>query len=135
MRMKWTDKYSIGIEEIDKQHKVLIKILSDLENIIGDSQLIHKLDDILERLINYFQTHFSTEEEYLKKFEYHDIDAHMEHHKSFISGLISFIDKYKRQKNHNDIAKQLLEFAYEQLNDEITSDLKYVALFKENGLN
>lgn len=60
------NKHSVGIEEIDEQHKVLFDIINDIYIcIINKNYSI--LDKLLLKIIVYTTNHFKTENEYLLK--------------------------------------------------------------------
>lgn len=85
----WKDSYSVGVEAIDKQHKVLFEIGNDLANAMK-SDKDDKYDDImyiLEELIDYTEYHFSFEEELLDKNGLPLSDKHLAQHRFFIETL------------------------------------------------
>ncbi|AHM58150.1 hypothetical protein EAL2_808p06470 (plasmid) [Peptoclostridium acidaminophilum DSM 3953] len=85
----WKDSYSVGVEAIDKQHKVLFEIGNDIASAMK-SDKDDKYDDImymLEELIDYTEYHFSFEEEMLEKNGLPLSDKHLEQHRFFIDKL------------------------------------------------
>ena len=67
----WSEDLSVGLEEIDEQHKILINLINRLFNEAilkrADKALI---SDILDELIQYTIVHFAVEEslEPIRKF-------------------------------------------------------------------
>ena len=74
--MKWNDEYSIGIVEIDEQHKKLF----ELSEIFNEATEINEIKDILLFLEEYMQFHFNTEESMMRKYNYELIEEHKKLH-------------------------------------------------------
>lgn len=79
--VEWTDALSVGIEEIDAQHKVLVQLINRLYDETIITQADNKvLNDILHDLIEYTIVHFSVEESLFRIFDYPAIEIHIKHH-------------------------------------------------------
>ena len=66
----FTDKYITGIELVDEEHKHLFDIIRDTNDVIHAELLHDKYDEImrlLAELKDYTESHFSDEEELMKK--------------------------------------------------------------------
>ncbi len=68
--VEWSDTLSIGIPEIDDQHRVLIDLLNQLHAAIREQRGRAECGEILERLIEYTRVHFATEESVMSVFRY-----------------------------------------------------------------
>lgn len=73
--IQWDERYSVGVEEVDRQHQVLFKLVNTCIHSCGDHPDKKDVRKILEEMIDYLDYHFKTEEKYLKK---HPLYA--EHH-------------------------------------------------------
>jgi len=51
------------------------------------------IDDILKELARYTDYHFKTEEKYMEKYKYPDVEAHKKQHRDFVNKVNDFIDK------------------------------------------
>lgn len=72
----WSDVYSIGNEEIDRQHKKLFDILNSLyEKCMTEDESGYAL--AFNTLSMYYEQHMSTEEQYMKDVNYADKEAHV----------------------------------------------------------
>ncbi|MFN3309093.1 MAG: bacteriohemerythrin, partial [Anaerolineales bacterium] len=58
----WSDEFSVNIKEIDNQHRQLIEMVNQLQRAMKEGKGAAALNDILQRLIDYTDYHFSTEE-------------------------------------------------------------------------
>jgi len=139
--LKWDDeKMGMGIDLIDGQHKKLVVIINDLAKAIDTNEDKERLFAIVDRLLEYTQYHFTTEEEYFDKFDFKESSLHKSEHKYFIEhfkgikrGLES---KAKaRDKAVIKLSAEILEYLVDWFINHITgSDREYMNLFKEKGL-
>ena len=66
----WADKYAMGDATIDRQHKGLFETFNSLVDAVSaNGQVKSKAQEILFKLVDYIQIHFSDEEELWKKDE------------------------------------------------------------------
>lgn len=131
--LKWDKEYSVGIREIDEQHKKFIKIINKLNFALINKELDEKLSEILEDLIEYAGYHFYTEESYFEKFGYELTEEHKMQHHSFSEKIREF--KIKMNKNKVEISFDLIEFLENWLIGHIMgSDKKYTECFHDHDL-
>ena len=70
MRVQWSDDLTTGIDKIDNQHKNLIIKVNELLQAINAGKGKRQIGSMLEFLGEYVVEHFSTEEEYMKEYNY-----------------------------------------------------------------
>ena len=83
---EWDESYSVGVPELDDQHRVLIDIINDLDRIENEGGSIR---GALDRLEWYVNEHFSYEEKLMREAKYDDFDRHVEAHRAFEKWLRS----------------------------------------------
>jgi hemerythrin len=80
---EWENSLSMGIEELDAQHKGLIKKLNDLAEAVlnrkGNAEIIRTIK-FMEKYAN---EHFSEEEEYMERHEYPGLEHQKKEHERF----------------------------------------------------
>ena len=81
--IEWTDDFSVGIEEIDKQHRQWISIVNRLHDSIMETGGVGTLNELIVEMEEYTDLHFSTEEEMLAKAGWPELDRHKRIHFSF----------------------------------------------------
>jgi putative two-component system response regulator len=88
----WTDSFSVGVSELDEQHKKLIGMINQLSDThAGDSaERSRKFHEILSSMFDYTQIHFKTEESYLHDIAYPQSEAHQKEHASFVEKMATF---------------------------------------------
>jgi hemerythrin len=85
--MLWQDEFSVGIAEIDDQHKGVAELFSvidaAIENREGWSDVFFKL----EQLRDHARFHFALEEALMRMHGYSKLTEHIELHKHFLNKL------------------------------------------------
>ncbi len=89
--IKWDDKYLIGIDEIDAQHKKWIDIYNRFVIARQEHNEHEVLKEILMEIVDYTKYHFETEEKYMKKYDYPDISKHKDKHNYLIKEISDLI--------------------------------------------
>ena len=72
-RIEWNDALSVGNDELDSQHKELMRLYNDLHEVLvngSPEQTIRTKKATIDALVTYAVHHFSTEEEYLETIGY-----------------------------------------------------------------
>jgi hemerythrin-like metal-binding protein len=82
--MKWTEDLSVGIEEIDEQHKELIIRINDLVDSVRQHSCKYKIGDVIKFLEDYIIVHFGEEEGLMQKYGYPQYKAHKAQHEYFM---------------------------------------------------
>jgi hemerythrin len=75
---------SIGVEEIDEDHRKLVGIFNILNHAVIDRESPEYMAAVLEELINCTVWHFSHEERLMLKHRYEGSDEHKAEHRELI---------------------------------------------------
>ncbi len=130
----WNDSYSIGVTLIDTQHKKLIKIINELNDAMGSGKGKEILSKVLFELINYVNTHFKTEEEYMVKYSYEEYEQHRYEHEKLTDEVKRFYQDFNTGKAVLSI--QIMNFLRNWLMDHILIKDKHLGKFlNEKGIN
>jgi hemerythrin len=126
--VEWTDDLSVGIEEIDAQHKILIKLI----NRLYDETFVHNaegpvLNEILNELVEYTIIHFAVEESLFRIFDYPGTEAHTQHHNE-LKAQVSDLQK-KLKTGEATINKELMMFLRNWLQNHIIREDKLYSPF------
>jgi len=134
MAIQWEEKYSVGVKEIDDQHKQFIEIMNNFYVSFYANKSNDKLEEIFTKIINYGEKHFATEEKYFNLYNYEKSDEHKADHQKLKEKVLSLYDEFKAEKAN--IAVDLMDFLENWLVDHlINQDQKYIQCFKQNGLS
>lgn len=87
MAIAWREELSIGVEEIDDQHKELIERFSMLLTACKEGKGSDEVRRLVAFLNEYVISHFSDEEELQRKSGFPDYEAHRREHAGFCQQL------------------------------------------------
>jgi hemerythrin-like metal-binding protein len=90
--VKWNEGFSVGVEEIDEQHKTLFDVLAKLVEATKPGEQKKKVGALLEEMADYAEYHFGKEEAYLHK--HPDFSFHLEQHREFVEKTIQLKKNY-----------------------------------------
>ncbi len=94
----WNEKYSTDIEEIDAQHKLVLKNLKLLIDALEAMEPKIKILELLKGLDFYTTRHFDVEEKYMIKFDYPKYNSHKVAHTNFKSIYKDIREHYHYKK-------------------------------------
>lgn len=133
MAIVWEEKYSVGVEIIDSQHRQFVSILGRLSKAVEEMKTKEVLDQIVTDLENYSEYHFKTEEGYFERFNFDGAKEHIQEHKDFINKLSEI--KKSNLSGSLEMSMELVSFMIDWIVTHISSmDRKYIECFHKNGL-
>jgi len=124
----WEDKYAIGVESIDEQHKALFEIANRIYDLLKNDLITDKYDsivEIIEELKNYTIYHFEAEEEYMKNIGYKKLLSQKVAHNDFLEKMEG-IDLDQIDNGHNEYLLGILDFVCEWLVEHIIKEDKLI---------
>ena len=129
----WKPEYSVGIREIDQQHKKLVSLLNDLHAAMKAGQAADALDKILQDLITYTRIHFQAEERLMEAHSFPGAGQHKQEHARLTQQVVDF---YNRSRGGNlSVTVQLLSFLKEWLvNHILHTDKNYGPFLNSRGV-
>lgn len=99
----WNDRYNIGVNIIDKEHKKLFRILNKLFE-FGQQET--KRPWVCQETVKYFKEHavrhFQDEEEYMASIGYAGLQTHIRIHKDFRDTTIPALQKELEQTEYSE---------------------------------
>lgn len=102
MAIAWTPDLSVGVENIDEQHKIWFEKANELFEAGKQQRAKEYINIMIDFLDEYTKKHFSDEESYMEEIGYPELDAQKKAHASFINDLA------KLKKDYNDGGGNLL---------------------------
>jgi hemerythrin len=98
--IEWNDRYAVGIQQLDDQHRVLLGLINNLylDCTKEDSEAKTRFNLAAYGLINYIKYHFSGEEHILERIEYPDYAAHKRQHDEFIRDILDRVEYCERNR-------------------------------------
>jgi hemerythrin len=113
----WSDAYSVGIPQIDTQHKGLIRLINELHTAMAAGQGKQVLGKILDELVRYTEIHFTYEENMLRQGGYSKLAAHNSAHQKLTRQVMELRDKYRASKL--TLTLEVMQFLKSWLGDHI----------------
>ncbi|MCB1853155.1 MAG: hemerythrin family protein [Gammaproteobacteria bacterium] len=130
--VEWSDKLSVGIEEIDDQHKQLANLVNRMHEAIQERHGNQVVGEILEELTNYTRIHFAVEESLMRILGYPDYEEHQEHHEQLLEQVVDL--KAKVAAGKASIGFELMHFLKLWLTKHIMKeDMAYSGFFLAAG--
>lgn len=131
--VSWSPELSVGIQELDEQHKILVALVNRLYN----EAILKKADNatigsVLNELIQYTIIHFAVEESLFRIFDYPESDAHQEQHSKLKEDSLKIQEKFN---NGTPVDIELMKFLRHWLRHHILiDDKRYGVFFLEKGV-
>ncbi|MEJ1297986.1 MAG: bacteriohemerythrin [Candidatus Sedimenticola sp. (ex Thyasira tokunagai)] len=129
----WEDEFSVGVEELDRQHQKIIEVINSL---IDKPRILLRFKNVssaLMELTNYVSEHFLLEERLLQENGYPDLLEHSKKHTAY-SKQISHLCK-KSLDGKSEVPHELLDFLTDWwINHILHEDMQYKAFFEEKGV-
>ena len=102
-QLVWQDRYNLGVEIIDKEHKKLFSILNKLFDF---GQQEEKSQWVCQEAIKYFKDHalkhFAEEEAYMRSVNYDGLEMHRRIHINFRERTIPALERELEQTNYSE---------------------------------
>jgi hemerythrin len=131
--INWSAKYSVGVKNLDEQHKVLIDMLNELHAAMLKGQAQNLAGTLLPKVQRHARDHFSTEERLMESTKFPGLAEHRAEH----SALLARADEYAARHKRGDISVylELLTFMRDWLTNHMQKvDQKYTIWFNEHGI-
>lgn len=130
--IQWSNSLSVGVKEMDQQHKKLIGMINRLieeQHVLTEPATIAQL---LTEMTDYAQEHFRAEEYLMAEYGYDRLELQKHTHAAFIDQTVEFMNA---GVGPNILSKALLEYLRSWLTEHILhEDMQYKSFFALKGL-
>jgi len=117
---EWSKEYELDVPQIDDQHRELVKLINDLYDSIKEGYSTEAVALTLNRLLQYVEVHFETEERAMQERHYPRYAEHMLIHEALRQKVLSL---KKEQLQGRQIATfELLNFLVDWLKHHIANE-------------
>ncbi|MBZ0152073.1 MAG: bacteriohemerythrin [Planctomycetes bacterium] len=132
--MAWNDKFSVGVDVIDQDHKKLVSMVNELYDAIQAGKGKEKVGPVLDGLIDYTKMHFAREEKFFAQTAYPDTAAHKKEHETLTKQVLDVQSKYKGGAT-STLSLEVMNFLKNWLINHIQgSDKKYIPHLNQKGI-
>jgi hemerythrin-like metal-binding protein len=131
----WNQDFSVGVSELDEQHKKLIAIINQLFTLYSEKKFSNiDVNPIFQELIDYADQHLSTEEHYFSLYNYPKKDQHIALHDAYRKKIAELSAGYEKENSEKTLFA-INDFLNEWWTWHINNvDKEYTAYFNANGL-
>ena len=130
--IEWNDELSVGIQEIDDQHQLLVSLLNKLHAAIHQHHGREAAQAILGELVDYTKIHFAVEESLMRILGFPGYEEHKVQHDTLIGEVKELQEKLASGKK--SISFELLHFLRMWLTKHIMNeDQQYGPFFLNKG--
>jgi len=131
---RWSERYSVNIAKLDRQHQGLFDLLNELNAALAKGHGASAMKDTLDKLARYAQTHFASEEILMEQHNFPGLATHRVEHEAFVRNLAKYLDDFQKEKTGAPDA--LLLFLQSWLKEHILkTDKAYGAFLNERGIH
>ena len=125
--IEWQDEYTVGVKELDDQHRNLLNTINTLLEEQGDKYKVAKFSPALSSLIHYAYTHFATEERYLVQVHFPNLKQHVLEHIDFIMKTVGLA--LRIESSGDELRIELLRYLKEWYSYHVLGTDRHYILF------
>jgi hemerythrin-like metal-binding protein len=127
MLIKWQKSLSIGVPEIDTEHKYLVALINNIHDDFCSKKIDRNIADAFVHLTKYFTKHFRNEEAMMYAGNYPLLKEHKRQHEDLTDELSDLTEKFIAGEDH--ISEETMDFLKKLLFDHVISEDKKICLF------
>ena len=129
----WNNSYSVGVQRFDTEHQRLFQITNQLFDGMKEGKGKDVMGGVLQKLINYTEQHFGSEEEVMGSKGYADLQTHIAQHRQFTDKVKEFEAQYRA--GAVAISVEVLDYLRDWLTSHIAgTDKGYTAFLNQKGV-
>ncbi len=104
--MKWKQEFSVGIQEIDEQHKTLADCVTSVETSVVGRERWLEVHSALIRAADFARIHFAVEESLMRIHACPGLEEHIAAHRRFSNHL----EELKHKSLTVDVSEEMISF-------------------------
>lgn len=134
--MQWTEVMSVGLKELDDDHKQIIKAINELEANAGNESRSQVVRQCLLGLRRYAEFHFAREEKVLGVCNFPGLEVQQSEHRDFIDQIRSVSERFDDDPESTCafVNEELLTFLRDWLTHHILiEDMAYKPYVEKNA--
>lgn len=129
----WLPEYSVGVAALDEQHQRLLALINQLHAALLARQSKAVMGDILARLVDYTEVHFTFEESLMERYAYPEYRNHQVSHDEMRGKVLALRDDHGAGRMV--VSLQVMGFLKQWLSGHILgTDQLYKEFFQHEGL-
>ncbi len=125
----WLPQYELNLGDVDHQHRELFRMLNELMDATWDGKGRQSIREALEFMANYTVSHFATEEQYMRSYEFPGYAEHKQAHDDLTAEVLAFIGQYSTEGVTTDLLVSVILKLGNWTRDHIRDMDKQMGLF------
>ncbi|MGA2186049.1 MAG: bacteriohemerythrin [Bryobacteraceae bacterium] len=121
----WSDEYSLGQPDIDREHKALFRMAQELNEAMLRGEAQEELAGLFARLAAYTKFHFTNEEALMRAAHYADAASHAREHNQFTAKVAALEREF--EDGQATVTRETMQFLRGWLNHHILGTDQRVA--------
>lgn len=116
----WDNKYEIGHERIDFEHKIFLGLIQDIADEVSTHRDLARIQRLQREVVKYAEFHFLSEENIMEEVGYPELEFHRKLHLDLMSSIANFAhDLAVGKASYEDFVSFLFEwFALHTSNED-----------------
>jgi hemerythrin len=94
MHLEWTPDMSVGIGEIDVQHRKMVRKLNDIADAVETSRGRDEIQEEIKYFEVYSEEHFRTEEGFMTLYKYPEYAGHKKDHDKIMADMAGVRERF-----------------------------------------
>lgn len=132
MAVGWTDDLSVGVAEVDKQHKIWFEKADELFEAGKKGQAKEYIGQMLDFLDDYTRKHFRDEEKYMLSIKYPEYEKQKALHNAFIEQLDNLQKEFKESGGNILVVLNANQMVVDWLVKHIANEDKKIGQYTKN---
>jgi hemerythrin len=129
----WSGKYSVGVKNLDDQHKEVINLLNELHAAMLKGQAQSVAGDLLPKIQRHAREHFSAEERLMESTKFPGLAEQRTEHSALLAKIEDYAARHKR--GDSSVYLELLNFMRDWMTNHMQKvDKKYTTWMNEHGV-
>ena len=93
--LAWKSEYTLGIPDVDHEHRELFDLINELHESLFEPESETTVSDFLGELFSKISSHFALEERLMRDGRYADFPAHKSDHERLLDEIRDLMDDYE----------------------------------------
>lgn len=132
LTISWTDEMSVGIPEVDKDHKHSILLINEFNRSVTDGKSPEEIRQRLQLIVDDTVRHFIREEKLFEEWQYPEIDGHAKIHLQVLNELEDIMRKFVPYGYDTGWVDAGMKIKSILINHIMTEDMKYSEYYRRS---
>ncbi len=128
----WNDEMSVGIPEVDEDHKHFIFLINEFNRSITIGMSPEEIKNRLQLIVDDAERHFAQEERLFNEWQYPDTDTHAALHAQALKSLQDIMKNFTPYGHDSAWTNAGLGIRDVLINHIVSGDMKYAEFYRNS---